>query len=215
MDFDPKDYDIVKLLTKLKKPDEAYPLELLASRRQKYTRRVAEIGMGFGVSDGLKNTIKSSKSGAFTPRAGGLLETALVIAIVAEASTAAYFYRDKIANLIQSYSSTPQFEEVTLPPTFSSPLPEYNATETPKSTELPENTKSTTITNTPAGTPTLTENTNVNNNNNLNNQTVSTPNPNGNNGNHFGQTPKPERTKKDGENNPGNDGNGNGNGKDK
>ncbi|HLA07144.1 MAG TPA: hypothetical protein VJ022_06860 [Anaerolineales bacterium] len=215
MELDPKDNEIVKLLTKLKKADEAYPLEMLASRRQKYIRRVAEIGVGLGVSAGLRHTIKSGRSGAFAPTAGGLLEAALVIAIVAEASLATYFYRDKIADLIRSYSSTPQVEDVTSPPTISSPLPEFNAT------DIPETAETSTPTETPTGTPILAETTNdvvndiVDDTNNVNNQAVYTPNPIGNNGNHFGQTPKPERIKDNGNNNSGDNGGGNGNGNDK
>jgi len=190
MELDPKDYDVVKMLTKLKTANDTYPTDLFASRRQNYIRRVAEIGVGLGVAAGLRSTIKSGKSGGFAPTAGGLLETALIVAIVAEASTAAYFYRDKISEIIQSYSSNPQVLEIT-----SSPLPELIIT------ELPEITGTPTTTETPTGTiaPTSVAG-------DGNNQANSTPDPNGDSGHHFGQTPKPDRTKDPGNNN--NEGNG-------
>jgi hypothetical protein len=208
MELEPKDNEIVRLLTILKKAEVAYPSEMLAPRRQKYIMRVAEIGVGLGVSPELKKTIKKGRSGAFTSTAARVLETALIVAIAAEASAAAYFYRDKIADLIQSYSSTPQVQELTSPPEFPSSLPELNATEIPETTGTPTPTAS------PTGTSLLAESTD-NNGIDINNQAVFTPNPNGNNGNHFGQTPKPERTKKNGDNNGGNDNGNNGNGKDK
>jgi len=198
MELDPKDYDVVKLLTKLKNTDEPYPLDLFDARRQNYIRRVADVGVGLGTTAGLRSTIKSGKSGGFAPTASSLLETALVVAIVAEASTAVYFYRDKISEIIRSYSSNPQVLEVTSPPAFSSPLPELNITQVPEITETP------TTTETPTGTVVPTSV--ADNNSDGNNQANSTPDPNGDNGNHFGQTPKPDRTNNPGNNN--NDGNG-------
>jgi len=201
MELDPKDYDIVKMLTKLKNANDAYPTDLFASRRQNYIRRVAEIGVGLGVAAGLRSTIKSGKSGGVAPSASSLLETALVVAIVAEASIAVYFYRDKIAEIIRSYSSNPQVLEVTSPPAFSSPLVELIITQVPEITETP------TTTETPTGTVATTSVADDTNGAG-NNQANSTPDPNGNSGHHFGQTPKPDRTKDPGNNN--NDGNGKG-----
>ena len=196
MELDPKDYDVVKMLTKLKNANGAYPTDLFASRRQNYIRRVAEIGVGLGVAAGLRSTIKSGKSGGLAPTASSLLETALVVAIIAEASTAVYFYRDKIAEIIRSYSSNPQVQEVS-----SSPLPELIIT------ELPEITGTPTTTETPTGTVVVPTSI-ADNNSDGNNQANSTPDPNGNSGHHFGQTPKPDRTKDPGNNN--NDGTGKG-----
>src|SRR5262245_46526379 len=132
MELDPKDYDIVKLLTKLKNANDAYPPELLTPRRQMYLRRVAEIGLGFGVVAGLKTTLKNGgHAGSFSSIAGGLIEAALVLAIVTEAGAAAYIYRHQISSLIQSYSSQPKVEEVTSAPEtiFSTELPELVLTE--------------------------------------------------------------------------------------
>lgn len=203
MELDPKDYDVVKLLTTLKNANDAYPADLFNSRRQNYIRRVAEVGVGLGVAAGLESTVKSGNAGGFSSTVGGLLETALIIAIVAEASTAAYFYRDKISEIIQSYSSNPQVLEVTSPPEFSSPLPELIIT------EVPEITETSITTETPTGTVVVATTSVADDTNDAgNNQVISTPDPNGNNGNHFGQTPRPDRPK-----GPDNTGNNNGDGK--
>ena len=180
MELDPKDYDVVRWLTKLKYADEAYPSDLLASRRQHYTRRVAAIAVGLGVAAGLKSTIKSGKSRSFVPTASNLIETALVVAIVAEVSTAAYFYRNEISKLVQSYSSNPQVLEVTSPPEMSSPVPGLIITKLPEITATPTSTETPTETQAPSGT--------VAKNDGNSDQTKSTPDPNGN---QFGQTPKP------------------------
>lgn len=197
MELDPKDYDVVKLLTKLKYKEEAYPSDLLTSRRQNYIRRVAEMGVGFGIAAGLRTTIKSgAKGGGATSTAGGLLETVLVVAIVAEAGTAAYFYRDKISEIIQSYSSQAQVQEVSSPPDFSSPLP---VTDLPDTLGTPSPTVTPTVTFVPALAG--------DDNGNDDTQANATPDPKGNSGHHFGQTPRPDRTREPGNN----DNNGNGN----
>jgi len=208
MELDPNDYDIVKLLTKLKNSNGAYPPDLLTPRRQNYLRRVAEIGLGFGVAEGLKTTVQSgSKAGSLsTVTASGLIEAALVVAIVAEAGAAAYMYRDQIAKIIQSYTSQPQVVEITSAPEteFSPNLPNgvigdpEELSATPSTVETPSGT---------AIAPTSAAN---NNQDNPGNQAVSTPDPNGNNGNQYGLTPKPDRTKE-----PGGGGNDNNNNKDK
>jgi hypothetical protein len=208
MEIDPKDYDVVKLLTKLKNNNGAYPPDLLTPRRQTYVRRVAEIGLGFGVAAGMKTTVKSAgKVGGFSTTAGGLIEAALVVAIVTEAGAAAYVYRDRIAALFQRDTTQPKVLEVTtIPETeFSPNLP---------AVEIFEPTEATTITaETPSGTPVPGAAANNNDQNNQGVQGNSTPDPNGNNGNHFGQTPRPDRP--DDPDGGGNNNNGNGNGNDR
>lgn len=208
MELDPKDYDVVKLLTKLKTSNGAYPPDLLTPRRQNYLRRVAEIGLGFGVAPGLKTTVRSGEKagGLSSVTAGGLIEAALVVAIVAEAGTAAYIYRNRIAEVIQSYASQPQVVEVTSPPEteFSPRLPLVVSEEPADVSVTPE------TTNTPSGTPVPGTAAN-NNQDNQDNQAVSTPDPNDNNGNQYGLTPKPDRTIEPG--GGGNDNNNNNNNK--
>jgi hypothetical protein len=204
MELDPKDYDVAKLLAKLKKEEDQYPSDLFASRRQGYIRRVAEIGVGLGVSGALKTTLKASKAGASatTTTIGGLVEAALVVAIVAEASAAAYIYRDQIGDVIESYSSQTQVYEV--PPTSENFVPspaEIALSEPPEITETPEETSTVTteFASVTDGLDNLTQDVQIN----------STPDPNGNNGLHLGQTPKPARTKPAGKDKGGNDKGGN------
>lgn len=206
MELDPNDYDIVKLLTRLKNTNGAYPPELLNPRRQTYLRRVAEIGLGFGVVAGLQTTVKNGgKAGSFSSTMGGLIEVALVLAIVTEAGAAAYIYREQISALIQSYSSQPKVEEVTAAPEtiFSTELPELVLTELPEATPTPE----TTGTPSPSSTvvASAAANNEQNNQDNQGSQSNATPDPNGNSGNHFGQTPKPDRTLDPGNNENNND----------
>jgi hypothetical protein len=191
MELDPQDNGVVKLLTKLKHEDFAYPPGLLASRRQKYIRRVAEVGAGFGVAVGLKS--RNGKNGSITPTTGNLLEIALVAVILVEAGSAAYFYRDKISKYFESYSSKVQVLEVTSTPEFSSPLPEMTLTEIPEIVGTPNATETQTEIPIPSGV--------ADKDDEDDQQTNSTPDPNGDNGNHFGQTPKPDRTRDPGDNN--------------
>ena len=200
MEIDSKDNDVVKLLKRLKESNGAYPQELLTLRRQGYLRQVAEIGGGAGLAWGLRNTVKSAKGSALPPTAGTLLETLLIVAIVVEASTVAYFYRDQLADFFQSLSKSPKVEEVSNPPVITSPFPEFELTISPLVTE----------TETPVGTPSLDlaaqatnqENTGQGTNQGSGSgQAVSTPDRNGNNGNHYGLTPKPVRTKEPENNN--------------
>jgi hypothetical protein len=204
MELDPNDYDVVKLLTKLKNSNGAYPPELLTPRRQNYLRRVTEIGLGFGVAGGMNNTVRSgSKAGATSSlTASGLIEAALVVAIIAEAGATAYIYRDRIAEIIQSYTSQPQVVEVTTPPQTEISLEIPNVV-----IEEPEEIPATpTAVETPSGTPIAPTSVVNDDGDSQDDQAVSTPDPNDNNGNQYGLTPKPDRTIE-----PGGDGNNNNN----
>jgi len=206
MELDPKDYDVVNLLTKLKNSHGAYPPDLLTLRRQNYLRRVTEIGLGFGVAEGLKTTVKSSEqAGGFSSvTAGGLIEAALVVAIVAEAGAAAYIYRDRIAEIIQPKTSQTQIVEITSVPKteFVPKLPNVVL-------EDPEEASATASeTETPSGTPAAPTSAANTSQDNQGNQSVGTPDPKGNNGNHYGQTQRPDRTEKPGGGNDNNNGNG-------
>jgi len=205
MEFEPQDQKVVELLTKLKGANEGYPSEMLAARRQAFLNNMAGAGLGVGTG-----TARSgSGSGAAPITAGKLLEFALVVAIVAEASALAYFYRDTVADVFRSISATSKVQEIVSPPVITSPFPELEISKIPTSA-TPTGTASEIATNTqiPGVTddPTITSN-----NNDPATLTDSTPNPNGNNGNHYGQTPKPERTKDNNDNRPPNDNPGNGN----
>lgn len=198
MEFDPKDIDVVALLTKLRSAENHYPSDLFASRRLDYKSKVAEIGLGLGIGAGIRNTPKPSPGGSSLTKVGGVFEMILVAAIVAEAGAAIYFYRSDISDVVQSYRPGAQESESVPEPGYPSLLPEVVHTEVPEATETPR----VTLTNTPTVTATVvpTVVTVVDETFEANDQAVSTPDLKGNNGNQYGKTPKPERTK---ENNSG------------
>lgn len=193
------DQKVIDLLSKLKNGNNDYPSNLLESRRQKYLQQVAQFGLGIGVGAGLKSTLKGRGS-ELSPTAGSWLEAVLVIAIVAEASTAAYLYRGKLTDLVQTFLATPTVQEVTSPAVISSPLPEISI--------VPTQTVTATATPTATGTPIPTiiqDNGNSDSSASDNHSTStgggthqvgSTPDPKGNNGNHFGQTKQPPQATK-------------------
>lgn len=184
MEYDPKDNEVINLLKKLKEANGAYPQEMMALRRQGYLRQVAEIGGAAGLAMGLRNTIKSSGGSGSPPAAGTLIETLLVVAIIAEAGAVAYFYRDKLADIFQSFSNEPRVEEVSKPPVMPSPVPEIEFTPSPVAT----------WTETPLGTPTLEFVLEPTKQGEESSQSVSTPEPGGSNGNPSGLTPQPDNT---------------------
>ena len=191
MGFDPQDKEIVRLLTKLKDTDGKYPPDLFAARRQGYLRQMGEIGLGIGVGVGTKNAVKSGKAPAFSSATSTVLESALVVAIVVEAGTVAYFYRDKLAELFQTITKEARGQEVTPPPIHTEleiqgVTPSPAVTATLPSVTLSVSPTGTELTSTPV--PGVAEENNTISGN-------STPAPGGNNGNHYGQTPKPQRTK--------------------
>lgn len=201
MEFDLQDQEIIKLLTKLKDARAEYPQGLLAARRQTYLKRMAEIGLGIGANTGIENAAKNGKVPSPSPATSTLLETALVVAIIAEAGTAAYFYRDKLADFFQTITTSTRVQEVTTPPIFTT-LEVQGVTLSPVVTPT---FLSPTISESPTGiaiTPTTTPNPGVIDDN-IEGTTPANfaPVPNGNNGNHYGQTPKPERTREPNDNN--------------
>ena len=217
MEYEPQDRKVVELLAKLKSVDEGYPSEMLAARRQSYLNNMAGAGLGVGTGTALKHTLKNGNGAGAAPiSASTLLEVALVVAMIAEASTLAYFYRDKIADVFRSISTNPNVQEIASPPVITSPFPELEISEIPSSaiptgtaSEMPTSTQVPDVADDPTS-----------NNNSAATLTDSTPDPsvnnenngtNGNNGNHYGQTPKPERTKDNNNNQPPKDNPGNGN----
>lgn len=198
MGFDTQDKEIVRLLTKLKEADGKYPPDLLTARRQKYLRQMGEVGLGIGAGLKIKNALNSAKVPTLSVATSKVLESALVVAIVAETGMVAYFYRDKLADLFQTITKEVAQEVTPLPahtdneiqgvgpsPAVTSTLPSATLSASPTETEVEP-------TSTPI--PDVAED-----NNTL--STNSTPIPNGNNGHHYGQTPKPERTKEPKNNN--------------
>lgn len=206
MEFNPHDQDIIRLLTRLRDVHVEYPETMLAARRQSYLKRMIAIESGGG------RGVRSTKFPGQSPTISTLLETALIVAIVAEAGVMTYFYREKLANFFQGLTAGAGIEE-NHPPTIAptspevqgvSPSPAISATAVPASptgiTGTPTSTSIPAIVGDNSSTPSdvsvnSTPAPNGNNGNNSNNGDK------GNNGHHYGQTPKPERTKENNGNN--------------
>src|SRR5215471_15832496 len=97
MEYDPKDNDVIHILKKLKDSNGSYPQDMLALRRERYLKQVAEVGAGAGLGAGLRTVLKGGKSAGLSSATGTVIEALLVVAIVAEAGAVAYFYRDKLS----------------------------------------------------------------------------------------------------------------------
>ena len=192
MGFDAQDKEIVRLLTKLREADAKYPSDLLTARRQSYLKRMGEVSLGIGAGLKIKNALEGAKTPSFSSATSTILESALLVAIVAETGTVAYFYRDKLAQFFKVSKKEANVQEVTpasnteqviqgVSPSaaVASTLPSFTLSTSPTEPEL---------TSTPI--PGV-----VDENANSTASANSTPAPNGNNGNHYGQTPKPQRTK--------------------
>ena len=103
MGFDPEDQEVIRHLRKLSQADNEYPPKLLASRRQRFLRQMGEVSLGMGAGVSQQQAIKNIKAPPTTPIASTLLETILVVAIVAEAGAVTYFYRDKLATILKAF----------------------------------------------------------------------------------------------------------------
>ena len=194
IEFSDENNEVIKLLMRLKNVNGGYPPEMLALRRQRYLKQLAQVSAGAGIGTALRQTLKSGSSPA-VPMAGPvgkLLEVLLVVVIVAEAGAMAYMNRDKLINLFRTISTGPAVQELSAQPETLPSLTETSLTSTPDLTE----------TATPIGTPSPNllayPSLPTDNHSGANSQANATANPNGNNGNHYGNTPKPERTKKPG-----------------
>ena len=222
MGLDPRDQEVIGQLRKLRDVDKEYPPELLAARRHLFLKRIGEMSLGIGMGEGIQQALKTPKTPLTSPLTSKLLETVLVIAIIAEAGTVAYLYRDKLSEALKTFVASAEIQEIISPPVIASPIslfttalntaspeltltPEAGYTSTPALSIVSQTPGTVTPTQTPI--PDLVDSTSSVNPTAI--QSNSTPNPNGNNGNHYGQTPKPERTK---ENNGNGSGNGNGGG---
>lgn len=204
MDFDEKDTELIELLAKVKSTDSEYPVELLTFRRQQFMEELGEMGVFAGLGMGLEH---SSSNSSMSPVASSIVETVLVIAIVAEAGVVAFLNRDKLTEIFKSVSSATRVEQVStsinpvsMPVELeltntaywdSTPAPSVTVTMT--SSLFPSPTGNLMAEGTSTGVPTASTLQNTP-------QVTMTPDPKGNNGNHYGQTPKPERTKENGNN---------------
>jgi hypothetical protein len=189
---------VFDLLKKMKEAGGDYPADMLAARRRTYLKQMANVGLGIG-------------GGAAAAAGSKILEVLLVAAVALEVGTAAFLYRDKIADAVRTRLSGLSPQEV------SSPAGEELSSTNLTVTEVIAET-AVSATATPAWTPSLIpsgipstttaysdnqagndqdNNTGSNiGNGNATNASVdmnATPDPGGNNGNHYGQTPKPDR----------------------
>lgn len=224
MEFEPQDQEIVGLLTKLKNVEGQYPEHMFVARRQMYLRRMAEISMGIPAEAGIKTASKGSTPPPVTPATSTLLESALLLAILVEASAVAYFYRDQLSDFFETITNEPRVQEISPLPVVATSAEIQGVTPSPASTatspsatlapsasptRLPATLPSTPVpglaedndgegtSNTTTTGETTTNNSNTDTDTGSN-QGGSTPAPNTNDndnqGNHYGQTPKPERT---------------------
>lgn len=202
MEIDEIDDDVIKLLTKLREAEGNYPVEMMSLRRQGYVKQIAALGIGAGAGAALNAAAKGAGGSSIPPIVSTILETALIVAIVAEAGFVAIINRDRVTELFRTISSQSTTEQVSPPPDVAAPLIEPSVVVmTAEPTEL------VTETSTGVGTPApamlfMTEADNPEDGDGP--QANSTPDPNNdndnsdNNGNHYGQTPIPERTKESG-----------------
>jgi len=148
MELTPNDKKVVDLLSKLKNSGGTYPPDILAARREAYLKQMASVGLGMGLGIGLKNAAKggSNGGGMIATASSKILEIVLVAAIAIEAGTAAYLYRDKIADLIKTYRNSSNVQEVV-------PATKDTATTAPELIEIVESPSATALT--PSGTPHL------------------------------------------------------------
>jgi len=195
MDIEPEDQQVVELLNRLKTQGGTYPQKMLASRRRAFLSQMASIGAGFGIGTGIHAATRTSKTGsifhALSVSASSLVETVLVVAIVVQAGFIAFTYRDRIIEILNSLSAPGVPTAVSIP-VIGSTLPEVITSGTP----VVEESLTLTPTDTPTTTVTVVTATSAGNSD-QGTDAVETPQPaNDDPGNHYGQTPKPEQTKK-------------------
>ena len=219
MEIDPQDQEVIRQLRKLKQAEKQYPPELLTARRQRFLQQMSQISLGMGAGASIRQAVKSAKAPLTTPVTSKLLETVLVVAIIAEAGAVTYFYRDKVAELLKNFVASGEVQEIISPSSVNTPLittidtlpsedtltPVVVDTATPQLSIVSEVPTEVAVTSTQ--TPGLSALDATQPVNTAAAQVDSTPDlsgindNNGNNGNHYGQTPKPERTKENNGNN--------------
>jgi len=196
------DQDILKLLTGLKNAENRYPSDMISSRRDMYVKQAAAMAVlvkagKSGVnSTGGGSSVPSSFAG-FTPSIGKLLEIALITALIVETGVIAYFYRDRIQDLINNVMS-PRVEHIVNPSDDPALLQETPTAGTEIITETPVPTVTVTVTEETLVPLIAPDSYNPDSNNNEGSegeQVNATPVPKDNPGNHYGNTPKPERNK--------------------
>ncbi len=192
MEFNPHDQDIVRLLTELKDVPGEYPENMFVARRQSFLKQMNDMNLSMGGNHGIQPSSRS-------PAISTLLETALIVAIVAEAGVMTYLYRDKLGNFFRDITINPKVEDATPAPIIPTSLKLLEISPSPVLSSTMLTASPTEITETPTSTvnPAM-----MNNNSSATPEIGTTPVPKGNNGHHYGQTPKPQRTKENNGNKP-------------
>lgn len=203
------DKDVFRVLERIKNSEGNYPQDLIESRRGAFTKQAAALALliNSGVtganSSGTSqsaSTVSSTASGGTTSgitgtsSMGKILETALVVALVAEAGVAAYAYREKIADFFNSIFR-PKVEQMINPTTNSTNLNTNNGSDSDSPTVTP----TVIVTETPLP-PGYTHPVQADNTTSGNPQAASTAEPDGDNGKHLGQTKQPTQEIKKNEN---------------
>jgi hypothetical protein len=196
------DQDILQLLTGLKNAENKYPSDMISSRRDIYVKQAAAMaGLAKAGKNGVNSTGEGpsapSSSAGFTPSIGKLLEIALITALMVEAVVVAYFYRDRIRDLINNVMP-PRVEHITNPSDDPVLIQETPTAGTEIITETLAPTVTVTVTDETPVPLIAPDSYNPDSNNNESNeggQVNATPVPKDNPGNHYGNTPKPERNK--------------------
>ena len=134
MRFEPQDQELVGLLTKLKNAEGLYPEHMFVARRQMYLRRMAEIGMGIPAEAGIETAPKGPTPPPVTPATSTLLESALLLAILVEASAVAYFYRDQLSDFFATITNEPRVHDVSPLPVVATSVEIQGVTPSPAST---------------------------------------------------------------------------------
>ena len=210
------DKDILQVLTGIKNSETTYPQSMIESRRDAFMKQAAAMavlvkagvnganatGTGQAAATG-STTLSSAATAGAGASISTILETVLVVAIVIETGVAAYAYREKIAEFINSIFG-PKVEQVANPPDNSS-SDLIISTNIGTTSETPSETPTVTETPPPPGfTPPAQADNNENNNGSgttENTQVASTPDPNDDNGLHLGQTKQPTNQPKKNESN--------------
>ena len=119
--------DVINLLSGVKNRESGYPSDMISSHRDSFVKQAAAMAVLARAGLNAKTTTSTASGQSGTASATGasnagvglsigrVLETILVAAIVVEAGAAAYIYRDKIADFINS-KINPTVEVVASPP---------------------------------------------------------------------------------------------------
>lgn len=205
MEYDERDHEVVRLLSRLKETGSSYPVALLASRRQRFVKQIAALGFGAAAALAVKETARAAGGASIPSVASTILETALIVAIVAEAGYVAVVHRERILDWFRTISTESAVEAISTSPASDLPPVEMPVTGPTLPTLVIETiarTTAATVTPTLAVTPSpplplLTVTVDVRNNSDEV-PANSTPEPQDDNGNHYGQTPRAERTHESG-----------------